>query len=157
LAQSPEARVRSALIPLLLRHPEFGLEARVAASRLEGQAVFTLELFYTAAMLLQKKYAQRLERLLGAQAALPDLFGESLGVELSDDVEDSLARVGQRNAELSGLAMNWTGGYEHAARSWLEYIEWRQELRRQHTWQASSRGDRSLCNGVRQARPRLSD
>src|SRR5262245_43754863 len=60
LAQSLDARVRSAIIPLLLRHPEFAHEARVAAPRVQGQPQYALECFYTAAMLLQRKYAERL-------------------------------------------------------------------------------------------------
>lgn len=137
LTLSPDARVRSAIIPLLLRHPEIADAARVAASRLEGQAQSTLELFYTAALLLQKKYAERLDRLFGAQENLPDLFSRTLEIELSDDTQESLARVGERSAELSGLNLNWTGGYEHAARTWLEYLEWRAALPREHPWQTT--------------------
>lgn len=135
LAQSSDARVRSAIIPLLLRHPEFADAARVAASHLEGQAQSTLELFYTAALLLQKKYAERLSRLFGAQSRLPDLFSESLEIELSFEIQEALARVGERNAELAGLRMNYAGGYEHAARTWLDYLEWRAALPRQQIWQ----------------------
>lgn len=131
LAGAPEARMRSALIPLFLRHPEFAEEARMAAARLDEQLLYTLELFYTAAMVLQKEYKVRLGKLFGAQARLPDWFSESLGLELKEEVAEALVRVGERHAELSGLNMNWTGGYEHAARTWLEYMELRQERENQ--------------------------
>ncbi len=134
LAQASEARMQSALIPLLLRHPEFAQDAYIAATHLEGEPLYTLALFYTAAMLLQKKYAARLERLFGAQITLRDLFSENLEIELGEDLMQALARVGNRHAELRGLNMNWTGGYEHAARTWLEYVELREERKRQHTW-----------------------
>lgn len=134
LAQAPEARMRSALIPLLLRHPEFATNARSASTQLEGQSLYTLQLFYTAGMLLQKKYAARLENLFGVQADLPDLFSETVELELDEDIEKGLVRVGVRHAELRGLKMNWAGGYEHAARSWLEYVELRAKRTKQRLW-----------------------
>ncbi|MBI4672665.1 MAG: hypothetical protein HY741_13485 [Chloroflexi bacterium] len=137
LASAPEARMRSALIPLLLRHPELAKEAQVASTRLTGQPRDTLELFYTAALLLQRKYAARLARLFGAQAALPDLYSQALHIDLTDNVEASLARVGARHAELRGLNMNWVGGYEHAVRTWLALVELRAERRKQHVWQTT--------------------
>lgn len=134
LASSSDARVRSAIIPLLLRHPEFADAARVAASLLAGQAQYTLQLFYTAARLLQKQYAERLAGLFGVQRGLPDLFSETLEIELSSEIQESLGRTGERHAELTGLKMNYAGGYEHAARTWLDYLEWRAALPGQHTW-----------------------
>ncbi len=129
--------MRSAIIPLLLRHPEFADAARVAASRLEGQAQYTLQLFYTAARLLQEKYVERLTRLFGAQRRLPDLYSKALEIELCDEIQESLARVGECHAELTGLKMNYAGGYEHAARTWLDYLEWRAALPRQRLWQTT--------------------
>ncbi len=136
LAQSEDARVRSAIIPLLLRHPELANEARVAAARLDGEARATLQLFYTAALLLQKKYAGRLQNLFGVQGELPDLFSRELSLEVRDDVRQSLVQVGERNAKATGLELNWVGTYEHAARTWLEYLEW-QRKRKERVWQAN--------------------
>lgn len=123
LASASEARVRSAIIPLLLRHPELAKEAQSASARLSGQPRNTLRLFYTAALLLQRKYALRLARLFGAQDALPELFGQTLRIEVTDDVEASLARVGARHAELRGLKLNWVVTYEHAACTFIKYME----------------------------------
>jgi hypothetical protein len=123
LVQSPEARVRSALIPLLLRHPEFAASAQIAAANLQPPARHTLELFYTAALLLQRKYTERLSHLLGAQPTLPDLFGKLLGIELSDDIEVSLQRLGQRHAQVTGLDLNWIATYEHAAARLIKHLE----------------------------------
>ncbi|MBI4673986.1 MAG: hypothetical protein HY741_20255 [Chloroflexi bacterium] len=127
LARSSDARVRSALIPLLLRHPEFAPEAKIADKRLNTETIArsTLECFYTAAVLLQRKYAKRLAQSFGRLPELPDLFSDSLRLELTDDIEISLRKLGERNAELRGLDLNWVGTYEHAARTWLEYMEWR--------------------------------
>jgi hypothetical protein len=137
LAQSSAARVRSAIIPFLLRHPESADAAKIATARLQGAPRETLELFYTAALLLQKKYRERLVRLLGAQPILPDLFSRALQVELTSDLQESLTRLGKRNAELSGLDINWVGGYEHAALTWLEYMELRADRRKRKKWQTA--------------------
>jgi hypothetical protein len=123
LAQSPEARVRSALIPLLLRHPEFAEAALLAAGHLQPPARYTLELSYTAALLLQRKYAERLSHLLGVQPDLPDLFSKPLGIELPEDGEVSLQRLGQRHAQLTGLDLNWIATYEHAAKRLIKHFE----------------------------------
>ena len=123
LASASEARVRSAIIPLLLRHPEMGDDVRDASARLNGQPRETLQLFYTAAMLLQRKYAARLARLFGAQAALPDLFSQTLQIDLNKDIEESLARVGARQAELRGLRLNWVVTFEHAACTFIKHME----------------------------------
>lgn len=138
LARASDARVRSALIPLLLRHPEFAAEAKRAAARLndKSEARATLECFYTAAMLLQKKYAARLRNLFGPQPTLPNLFGENLAVAITADVDAALTRLGARNAELRGLALNWVETYDHAARTWIEYVEWRAQ-REAKQWQVN--------------------
>jgi len=138
LARSSDARVRSAIIPLLLRHPEFAPSVSSTVRRLDAGAAAraTLECFYTAAMLLQKKYVERLARLFGIQPTLADLFSAEMDLELADDMETSLMRLGERNAALRGLELNWVGTYEHAARTWLEYVEWRVK-REAKIWQAN--------------------
>ena len=123
LAQSSEARVRSAIIPLLLRHPELADAARTAAARLPDDSRQTLELFYTAALLLQRKYAERLAPLFGAQPVLPDLFSKSLGLRLTQDPAESLQRLAKRHAQLTGLDLNWIATYEHAAERLIKHFE----------------------------------
>lgn len=137
LVQSPEARVRSALIPLLLRHPEFAEGARLAASRLSGQAHYTLACLYTAAVLLQREYAERLSVLLGVQRSLPDLFSKFLGIELSEDSNASLQRLGRRHGQLIGPDLNWIATYKHAADRLVRHLENRE--RWAHREQARSR------------------
>jgi hypothetical protein len=138
LARSAEARVRSAIIPFLLRHPEFVDGAKMAAERLPlGQpAGITLACFYTAALFLQKKYEERLVRLFGVQPMLMDLFSGELDLASGGNVETALKLLGERNAALGGLTLNWVGTYEHAARTWLEYVEWRVQ-REKAIWQAN--------------------
>jgi len=134
LAQAREARLRSAIIPMLLRHPEFAPHARAAATRLSGLPRVTLQCFYTAALLLQRKYVARLKRLLGAQPSLPDWFSADLGVSLSEDETTLLGELSERHAALTGLPINWAGTYEHAVERLIKRLEnqarWAQQATR---------------------------
>lgn len=127
LATSDEARLRLALIPLLLRHPEYGRHA-TAALRLmapEGQACF--KCYYTAALLLQKKHRRRLEALLGRLDLLPDLFSTELGVPQLTDPDDALYILAVRQRALTNRSINWLGTYEHGADRFLEFLERREQ------------------------------
>ena len=123
LAQAREARLRSAIIPTLLRHPEFAPHARTAATRLLGLPRVTLQCFYTAALLLQRKYVARLKQLLGVQPSLPDWFSAGLGISLSEDETPLLGELSERHAALTGLPINWAGTYEHAAERLIKRLE----------------------------------
>lgn len=137
LAESREARVRSAIIPLLLRHPELAAEARAAAAHLKGEPQETLELFYTAATLLQRKFATRLKRLFGAQPRLPDYFSRDLGIVLSEDVETALTQVADENRIRRRLDLNWVATYERAAETWLKHVELQVERGERRLWQTA--------------------
>ncbi len=123
LATAPEARLRAAIIPLLLRHPEFADAARAAAQELEPLPRQTLQCFYTAAMLLQRKYALRLGHLLATLHDLPDFFSRDLNVMLGAEIENALRAVGRRHAAFAGHAVNWVGTYEHAAQHFMKHLE----------------------------------
>ncbi len=124
LAMSDEARLRMALIPLFLTLPNHARSVTEAAVALPARAQVTLVCYYTAAMLLQRKYAQRLSRLGIDHAPLPDLFGRELGLSPADDADSSLARLAKRHAELSGRPLNWRGTYEQAAMRFMQRVEW---------------------------------
>ncbi len=123
LAAQPDARLRLATIPLLLRRPEFAVAAPAAAEQITGQARWTLKLYYTAAVLLQRRYRHPFNRLLGAQPPLPDLFGSELGVSLASDPQECLRQLGERHATLTGLSINWAGTYDHAAQRLIKRLE----------------------------------
>lgn len=123
LARAPEARLRSAIIPLVLRHPEFATDARAAEQALSDLARVTCSCLYTAAVLLQRKYRARLARALGPQPRLPDWFSADLGVALSADPDLSLRALGERQAALTGLPINWVGTYDHAAERFIRHLE----------------------------------
>jgi hypothetical protein len=123
LANAPEARLRAAVIPLLLRHPELAQTAREAAEQLSDAPRQTLKCFYTVAFLLQRKYGELLARLLRSQSELPDLFSAELGLSLEPDVQVSLRELAGKHGALTGLLINWLGTYEHAAERWIKQLE----------------------------------
>jgi hypothetical protein len=123
LAQSKEARLRLALIPLFLRHPEFSNEVITADERLSPAGQLYLRFYYTAAVVLQKKYWNRLVKIFGGQIPLPDLFSSKLGVSLDAPPDQALLQLAERHRILSGQFVNWLGTYEHAAEVWLKQME----------------------------------
>lgn len=123
LAESDEARLRLALIPLLLRHPHFAADINSAIKRLSPAAAITLRCYYTAAHWLQSKYHVRLECCLGAMESLPDLFSTELGLTSHITAEQALHRLATRQQELTGRVLNWHGTYEHALKTWLQHLE----------------------------------
>ncbi len=118
LAQSDEARLRLALIPLFLEHPEFALYAQAAAHRLQPAARLTLQCYYTAALCLQQIFSPQ-------SKPLPDLFSGELNLKLGEDPEENLRALAKRQRELSGAQVNWFGTYHHAAQVWRKGLEWR--------------------------------
>ena len=130
LSASSEARLRTALIPLLLRHPEFAQEAASVANRLSDLARTAFVCYYSAAVLLQRKHASRLAAMGFKPWMLPHLF--SVELELSDvsDPDEALRYLAARHRVLSGQAINWLGTYEHAAERWMRHME------KQQAWAA---------------------
>jgi hypothetical protein len=123
LAQSKDARVRLSLIPLFLRHPEFSSEALKADGNLSPSNQLYLRFYYTATVLLQQKYLERLVNIFGEQIPLPDLFSEKLGFALGADPDETLVRLGKHHQVLSGERLNWIGTYEHAAERLIKHVE----------------------------------
>jgi hypothetical protein len=75
LVRQPCARVRAAVIAVLLSHPEYASAVPVALEQLPTLGRLTLQLFYMAALLLQQEYAGRLRSFLQVRWQwLPDFF-----------------------------------------------------------------------------------
>jgi hypothetical protein len=124
LAQSGDARVRLSLIPLFLRHPEFAPETPIAEGLLLSQAEkIILHFFYSAAVLLQRKYWKQIVEFLDEQKELPDIFSDEMGIILDADPNQALPQPGKHHQALSGRQINWVGTYEHAAEVWLKEME----------------------------------
>ena len=123
LVRQPSGRVRAALISLLLAHPDYGRFAPVALRPLTSEQQWTLKLFYTAAVLLQKEYAPRLQKYLDVEWRwLPDWFSAELDLPPSAPAEQlrALARLHQQK---TGMTLNWVGTYDNAARCLLRRWE----------------------------------
>jgi len=120
LAQSSEARLRLAIIPLMLTRPEFSEHVVAAVERLSPESAVTLQCYYTAAYWLQLKYWTRLTSVLIKMSPLPDHFGVMLGVPPDDDPDVALRALAFRQQTLSGRILNWVGTYEHAVQSMVQ-------------------------------------
>ena len=123
LVQQPNSRVRTALIALLLAHPEYAQAVPSALSRLPLKDRWTLKLLYTAAMLLQVEYSERLRPFLYDRWEwLPDLFSEELQISLEGTPRERLVRLGEQHQSRTGARLNWVGTYEnvvlHLMRRW---------------------------------------
>jgi hypothetical protein len=126
LASSHEARLRLALIPLLLWRPEYAKAAEESASLLNDTSLLTLQCYYTAAMLLQTVNAGRLHRLGARSDVLPDLFSLQLDLSEAGGPTRRLKRLAKRQAARSREEINWLGTYQHAVESFIHQKE--QEL-----------------------------
>ena len=120
LAASSEARLRLAIIPLMLARPDFSEHVVAALQRLSPESAVTLQCYSTAAYWLQRKYWTRLTALLNQMSPLPDHFGVMLGVAPDGDPDVALRALAFRQQKLSGRALNWSGTYEHAVQSMVQ-------------------------------------
>jgi hypothetical protein len=125
LVRQPSARVRAALIAVLLAHPEYARAAPAALERLRPTEQWTLRLFYTAAVLLQQEYAEQLRSFVVDQR-LPDQFAADLNLPPAPPRE-RLAALGRRHRQRTQAHVNWVGTYENVVRRLLR--SWELETR----------------------------
>lgn len=123
LASSPEARLRLALIPLFLQHPEYASFAVAAKDLVPERAKIFCMCYYTAAYLFQTIYREKIEKLLGRVGSLPDLFSKEINLPRLLDPQTGLKLLAQRQCELSGDEINWLGTYQHGVKHWLRSLE----------------------------------
>lgn len=122
LAASPDARVRSALIPLFIIRPDYASVARTASAILSGRARNYLKCGYSAAVALEQNLADTLAAIARPETPpLPDLFADELGLTALDNPLVRLDEVAKRHAELSGQDINWRGTYQHATATALRF------------------------------------
>jgi hypothetical protein len=129
LVRQPSARVRSAVIAVLLAHPEYAAAVPAAMERLGPAERLTLQLFYTAAVLLQQEHAEQLQRF-GIDQRLPDRFSAELDLPDASLPREQLAALGRQHRQRTQVCVNWTGTYEsvaqHLLRSWELEARWEQ-------------------------------
>lgn len=131
LVQQPNARLRHALISLLLARPDLWRAVELARGAMPRPAQLRLMVFYSAAMLLQEIHRAELQAQQGSRwQMLPDLYAEALGLQRHDSASKRLKGLARIHGELSGQAVNWDGSYRQAAAHLL------------HQWELSRRWNR---------------
>jgi len=124
LIRQPSARIRQSVISVLLAHPEYSAAVPEALGRLSEAEGLTLRLFYTAAAILQRQYAEQLRQAgAGEPALLPDLFTQDLGVSATASSATRLTELARTHQRVSGVTANWAGTYDNAARKLLRRWE----------------------------------
>ena len=136
LVQQPSARVRTAVIAVLLSHPEYAEAVPGALERLRLRERLILQWFYMAAVLLQREHANRLRPLLTVQWQwLPDLFSVELGLPTEGTPRERLALLGRKQRHWTQAVVNWVGTYEQAVHKLIHH--WEKEI----NWMSTS----SIC------------
>lgn len=127
LVRQPSARVRAAVIAVLLAHPDYAEAVPAALERLRPAERRTLRLFYTAAVLLQQEYAGRLRSFVTGQW-LPDRFAVDLGLPDAASPRERLVTLGRQHRQQTQTYINWVGTYENVVRcllhSWELEVQW---------------------------------
>ncbi len=85
LLHQHDSRLRLAIVPLLLRHPEISESVLALAARLDAELSLELQTLYMAAVYLQRNWRSRLSIYLGDMPLLPNLFSHQMGLPLPDE------------------------------------------------------------------------
>lgn len=113
LVQQPHARVRAAVIAVLLSHPDYAQAVPAALRQLSSRDRLTLQSLYTAAVLLQREHADRLRPVVGDRWRwLPDTLSEELGLLPVGSPRERLRSLDREMRRRTGASVNWMGTYE---------------------------------------------
>jgi predicted transcriptional regulator of viral defense system len=124
LVRQPHARVRTAVIALLLSHPEYAEAVPAALRQLTSRDRLTLQSLYTAAVLLQREYVDRLRLVVGERWRwLPDLLSEELGLPAVGPPHERLRLLDLEMRYRTGAMVNWTGTYEAVVETLIRNLE----------------------------------
>ena len=85
LLHQHDTRLRLAIVPLLLRHPEISESVLALAARLDAAVLLEFQTLYMAAVYLQRNWQSRLSIYLGDMPLLPNLFSHQMGLPLPDE------------------------------------------------------------------------
>ncbi len=132
LLQQPSARVRAAVIAVLLAHPDYAKSIPAAFTDLLPHDQLTLDFFYNAAVLLQQEHATQLRRYLPSPWQWLPPLQESIVAEDIPAVgspREKLAALGRLHQQLTHTAVNWRGTYEnvvyHLLHRWALEAQWK--------------------------------
>jgi hypothetical protein len=129
LVRQPSARVRAAVIAVLLAHPEYAEAVPAALAKLASYERLILQGFYMAAVLLQQEHVHRMRPLLAARWRwLPDLFSTEWGLPAEGTPRERLGALAREHRHRAQATVNWAGTYEQVARQllrqWQAEIQW---------------------------------
>jgi hypothetical protein len=114
LAASDDARVQSAIIPLLLVRPDYAHAAAAAAQQLQGRARVLFCCLHTAAVYLQQEHAHALRAAGFPTAALAERFVAELDLPTRIAGDQGLHLLALRQKQLLQDSSDWLATYEHA-------------------------------------------
>lgn len=113
LVRQPHARVRAAVIAVLLAHPEYARAVPAALQHLAAPERLILQSSYLAAALLQREHVDRLRPLLGERWQwLPDLISKDLALPAEGAPRERLRALDQELRRRTQTQVNWMGTYE---------------------------------------------
>jgi hypothetical protein len=112
LAQSSHARLREAIVLLLLRRPELARDAQRAIGRLEDRVQMQAKLRYCAACALQRMWRTRLIDAIGDHPLIEPAFQDELRLPPLDEDFGLSALLAISNLEEELFGYNAWAGYE---------------------------------------------
>lgn len=118
LCDHPEARMKMAMIALLLRQLSFGQYVPDAFMLVKNKAYFC---YVTPAFYLQQLYQHELTRYFGAQPCLQNWFAALFQTSPNASAEQGLQTVAVQQAHWINPFTNWLGGYKHVAQRMLRH------------------------------------
>ncbi|OGO33324.1 MAG: hypothetical protein A2Z16_11625 [Chloroflexi bacterium RBG_16_54_18] len=123
LSGHPDARIRHALIALLLFRPDFSDFANNAIEHLTEDEKFRFKFQYTAAMLLQQIHTTRLRQYVNNWIYIPDRFSMYLQLPETGTPWERLQKLAELQRNESGLTVNWAGTYNNIAERLITRFE----------------------------------
>lgn len=123
LASHTDPRLREALIPLFLRHPDLAACVTELVKRLDPATADTLRHFYTAAVFLQRLWLSTLRLHLGSFPLLTNHFGQRFYHLPAPEVkfgEAGLRGLARLYADSTG--MDWLSVYQTTMNLFLQQL-----------------------------------
>lgn len=131
LSMHEDVRMRLAIIAILLQRPDLASFAANAMAKISINYKNTFMVYYTAACLLQQIYADEWNKIFETYVPIPDKYSGDLNLSKKGTAEDRLRELSKRQAEITGMPLNWFGTFSHTGR---RIIEW---LKKQQSWAAT--------------------
>ncbi len=91
LLEQSDSRLRLALIPLFIRHPDLAAVASALVNQSDAALALELQTLYMAAVYLQRRWWTRLSFYLDTREPLPDLYSQTMNLPLA---EEQFGKVG---------------------------------------------------------------